>query len=107
VLAVAKPTAPSDTHPVIRWLMTDARRRVDADDLLGAFANELRAAGVDVSGITTGVPTPHPQIFSRRADRSAQLLLWMQDHLAHRLPAGEHFQRIGGLGQWEGAIDMG
>jgi hypothetical protein len=64
VLAVAKPSALSDAHPVIRWLMTDARRRVDADDFLEAFANELRAAGVDVSRITTGVPILHPQIFS-------------------------------------------
>jgi adenylate cyclase len=64
VLAVAKPTALSDAHPVIRWLMTDARRRVDAADFLEAFANELRAAGVDVSRITTGVPILHPQIFS-------------------------------------------
>jgi adenylate cyclase len=64
VPAVAKPTAQSDAHPVIRWLMTDARRRVDADDFLEAFANELRAAGIDVSRITTGVPILHPQIFS-------------------------------------------
>ena len=44
--------------------MTDARRRVDASDFLEAFANQLRAAGVDVSRITTGVPILHPQIFS-------------------------------------------
>src|SRR5580692_7901815 len=31
----------------------------------------------------------------------------MQDHLAHRLAAGEHFQCIGGLRQRESAIDMG
>ena len=30
----------------------------------------------------------------------------MQDHLAHRLAAGQHFQRVGGLRQGEGAIDM-
>src|SRR2546430_9788053 len=51
-------------HPVIRWLMTDARRRVEASEFLEAFADRLRAAGVDVSRITTGVPILHPQIFS-------------------------------------------
>ena len=60
---MSKVTA-KDEHPVIRWLMTDARRRVDASDFLGAFALELRAAGVDVSRITTGVPILHPLIFS-------------------------------------------
>jgi len=51
-------------HPVIRWLMTEARRRTDPSDFLGAFAQKLRAAGVDVARITTGVPILHPQIFS-------------------------------------------
>jgi adenylate cyclase len=49
---------------VIRWLMTDARKRTDPSDFLEAFAGELRTAGVDVSRITTGVPILHPQIFS-------------------------------------------
>jgi adenylate cyclase len=44
--------------------MTEARKRVDASEFLEAFAHELRAAGVDVSRITTGVPILHPQIFS-------------------------------------------
>src|SRR5216684_2660199 len=44
--------------------MTDARRRTDPTEFLDAFALELRAAGVDVSRITTGVPILHPQIFS-------------------------------------------
>jgi adenylate cyclase len=61
---VLKLTARDDAHPVIRWLMTDARRRTDACEFLEAFAHELRAAGVDVSRITTGVPILHPQIFS-------------------------------------------
>ena len=56
--------AARDEHPVIRWLMTEARRRTDASDFLEAFAHELRAAGVDVARITTGVPILHPQIFS-------------------------------------------
>jgi adenylate cyclase len=56
--------ARDETHPVIRWLMTGARRRTDPNEFLEAFAQELRAAGVDVSRITTGVPILHPQIFS-------------------------------------------
>jgi adenylate cyclase len=52
------------THPVIQWLMTEARRRTDPNEFLEAFAQQLRAAGVDVSRITTGVPILHPQIFS-------------------------------------------
>ena len=32
--------------------------------------------------------------------------LRMQDHLAHRLASGEHFQCIGGLRQGERAVDM-
>ena len=59
-----KLTATDEKHPVIRWLMTDARRRVNPNEFLEAFAHELRAAGVDVSRITTGVPILHPQIFS-------------------------------------------
>jgi adenylate cyclase len=53
-----------DEHPVIRWLMRDARRLVDPCEFLEAFAHQLRAAGVDVSRITTGVPILHPLIFS-------------------------------------------
>ena len=59
-----KPVVRDETHPVIHWLMTEARRRVDASEFLEAFAHELRAAGVDVSRITTGVRVLHPQIFS-------------------------------------------
>jgi adenylate cyclase len=61
---VLKLAARDEAHPVLRWLMTDARRRVDSNEFLEAFAHELRAAGVDVSRITTGVPILHPQIFS-------------------------------------------
>jgi adenylate cyclase len=57
-------TASDGTHPLIRWLMTDARKHADSSEFLEAFAHELRAAGVDVSRITTGVPILHPQIFS-------------------------------------------
>jgi adenylate cyclase len=61
---VLKLAARDEAHPVLRWLMTDARRRVDSNEFLEAFAHELRAVGVDVSRITTGVPILHPQIFS-------------------------------------------
>jgi len=33
-----------DEHRIIRWLMTDARSKVDASEFLEAFAHELRAA---------------------------------------------------------------
>jgi len=61
---VPKPTARDGSNPVIRWLMTEARTRTEASEFLEAFAHQLRAAGVDVSRITTGVPILHPQIFS-------------------------------------------
>jgi adenylate cyclase len=61
---VLEMTARDEANPVIRWLMTDARRLLDASEFLEAFAETLRAAGVDVSRITTGVPILHPQIFS-------------------------------------------
>src|ERR1043166_1463658 len=44
--------------------MSEARRRTDPNDFLEAFAQEVRAAGLDVERITTGVPILHPQIFS-------------------------------------------
>jgi adenylate cyclase len=61
---VVSPTGDDQTHPVIRWLMTEARKRTDASEFLDVFAEVLLAAGVDVARITTGVPILHPQIFS-------------------------------------------
>jgi len=61
---VVKPAARDQTHPVIRWLMTDARKQTDPNEFLLAFADRLRALDVDVARITTGVPILHPQIFS-------------------------------------------
>ena len=52
------------THPLLRWLMTDARKHADPIQFLDALAGELRGAGIDVARITTGVPILHPQIFS-------------------------------------------
>ena len=59
-----KPNAKAETHPVIHWLMTEARKRADHRDFIEAFAQALLAAGVDVARVTTGVPILHPQIFS-------------------------------------------
>jgi len=56
--------ARGETHPLIRWLMTDARKHAAPSEFLEAFAQQLRAAGADVARITTGVPILHPQIFS-------------------------------------------
>jgi len=61
---VLKLTDRADNHPVIRWLMTEARKRADPCEFLEAFAQTLLAAGVDVARVTTGVPILHPQIFS-------------------------------------------
>jgi adenylate cyclase len=55
---------PDPMHPLIHWLMTDARSYADPSRFLEAFAERLRSSGVDVSRITTGVPILHPQIFS-------------------------------------------
>ncbi len=61
---VPQPNAKDATHPVISWLMTEARKRVDHCEFLEAFAKTLLAAGVDVARVSTGVPILHPQIFS-------------------------------------------
>jgi adenylate cyclase len=49
---------------VIQWLMTEARQVSDPTAFLEAFAEQLRADGVAVTRITTGVPLLHPQIAS-------------------------------------------
>jgi adenylate cyclase len=53
-----------ESHPVIRWLMIDARGIVDPGEFLEGLASQLRAVGIDVTRITTGVPILHPQLFS-------------------------------------------
>jgi hypothetical protein len=53
---VLEPVARDETHAVIRWLMGDARKLVDPSEFLQALADQLRAAALDVSRITTGVP---------------------------------------------------
>jgi adenylate cyclase len=69
---VPKQSDRGETHPVIRWLMTEARKRTDPSEFIEALAHQLLASGVDVSRITTGVPILHPQIFSFSA-------LWLLD----------------------------
>jgi adenylate cyclase len=44
--------------------MIDARGIVDPGGFLDGLASQLRAAGVDITRITTGVPILHPQLFS-------------------------------------------
>jgi adenylate cyclase len=61
---VFKPADEDQSHPVIRWLMTEARKRNDPCEFIEALAQVLLAAGVDVARISTGVPILHPQIFS-------------------------------------------
>jgi hypothetical protein len=51
---VLGPVARDETHAVIRWLMSDARKRVDPSEFLQAFADELCAAGRDLSRVTHG-----------------------------------------------------
>jgi adenylate cyclase len=61
---VPDPERREATDPIIRWLMSDARKLADPNEFLEAFAERLRGAGIDVARITTGVPILHPQIFS-------------------------------------------
>ena len=50
---------------VIRWLMSDAPQGRRLERISGERSrHRLRAAGVDVARITTGVPILHPQIVS-------------------------------------------
>jgi adenylate cyclase len=60
---VLKVADKDQSHPVIRWLMTEARKRTDPCEFIEALAQVLLAAGVDVARISTGVPILHPQIF--------------------------------------------
>jgi adenylate cyclase len=54
----------AETHPVIRWLMSDARKFTEPAEFLDAFARRLLESGVEVTRVTTGVPLLHPQIAS-------------------------------------------
>jgi adenylate cyclase len=54
----------AETHPVIRWLMADARKFTEPAAFLDAFARRLLETGVAVTRVTTGVPLLHPQIAS-------------------------------------------
>jgi adenylate cyclase len=60
----AREIAASESHPIIGWLLTDARKLADPAEFVEAFALRLRRSGVDVARITVGVPILHPQLFS-------------------------------------------
>jgi len=49
---------------IIHWLLRDGPRITDSTAFLEAFAEELLANGIEVSRVSTGVPTLHPQVFS-------------------------------------------
>ncbi len=51
-------------HSVIAWLLRDARRITEPNAFLEALAAQLRAAGVPVARMTTGVPILHPIVWS-------------------------------------------
>jgi adenylate cyclase len=51
-------------HPLILWLLTDARRIAEPKTFLAALAAELRFHGIDAARLTTGVPILHPNVHS-------------------------------------------
>jgi adenylate cyclase len=55
---------PKFDHPIIHWLLGDARRITDSTSFLTAFAEQLLANGTDIARAATGVPILHPQVFS-------------------------------------------
>ena len=70
-----EPADKDQAYPVIRWLMTDARKRTGPSEFIEALAEVLLAAGVDVARISIGVPILHPQIFSFSRQLGRPLLL--------------------------------
>lgn len=61
------PTTAPVADPVAdvgRWLKTEAARSGDAARFVNALGEKLRAAGIPVDRITTGVPILHPNISS-------------------------------------------
>jgi adenylate cyclase len=49
---------------VITWLLRDARRVVEPNAFIEAFAAQLLSVGIPVTRITTGVPILHPNLWS-------------------------------------------
>jgi adenylate cyclase len=49
---------------IIDWLLREGPRITDSTVFLNAFAEQLRANGIDVARVSTGVPLLHPQVFS-------------------------------------------
>ena len=57
-----RPFAPH--HPLIHWLLTDARRITEPKAFIEALAGRFLTHGIDVSRFVTGVPILHPQVHS-------------------------------------------
>jgi adenylate cyclase len=51
-------------HPLIYWLLTDARRITEPKAFLVALAEQLLINGIEAARLVTGVPILHPQVHS-------------------------------------------
>jgi adenylate cyclase len=51
-------------HPLIYWLLTDARRITEPKAFLAALAEKLPVYGIEAARLVTGVPILHPQVHS-------------------------------------------
>ncbi len=59
--------APRLDHPLIYWLLTEARRIIEPKAFLAGLAEQLHLHGIEVSRLTTGVPILHPHVHSYSA----------------------------------------
>lgn len=54
-------------HPLLYWLLTDARRIVEPQAFVAALSDQFLKHGIEVSRLVTGVPILHPQVYSYSA----------------------------------------
>jgi adenylate cyclase len=54
-------------HPLLHWLLTDARRISEPKAFLNALAEQFLTSGIEIARLVTGVPILHPQVFSYSA----------------------------------------
>jgi adenylate cyclase len=54
-------------HPLLHWLLTDARRIAEPKAFVTALAEQFLEHGVEVSRLVTGVPILHPLVYSYSA----------------------------------------
>jgi adenylate cyclase len=54
-------------HPLVHWLLTDARRLGEPKAFVTALAEQFLAHGIAVSRLVSGVPILHPQVHSYSA----------------------------------------